>query len=223
MASTASGSNQTSSRVWCPKSSTLKPDRTELGRYLEDTIVIDWQTPAVLDRTRDLVAGVGADEDELKRVDVFFRFVRDEVGDALGSEIDAVACSASQALKLGAALVYSRCHLLAALLRSCGVPAGFGYQRLAQEAAEGTRLHGFVGVWLARRSIWVDLDPCGVKPGVDSSPPQVDEGLMDPAAGGAELTYPTLWARPARDVTDLLDQAPDLATIRSRFPAGLRA
>ncbi|MCH2187288.1 transglutaminase family protein [Myxococcota bacterium] len=225
MTSDESGSEQSPSRVWCPKSSTLTPDRTELGRYLEDTIVVDWQTPAVLERARDLVTGVEADADELKRVDVLFRFVRDQVGDALESEVESVACSASQVLHLGVGLAFSRCHLLAALLRSFGVPAGFGYQRLVRETG-GTRLHGFVGAWLARREIWVDLDPCGVAPGALSSsspsPPQVDAGLMNPAMEEAELTYPTVWARPVREVTDLLDQAPNLTAIRTRLPAGLR-
>jgi transglutaminase-like putative cysteine protease len=221
MASGGSGSEQSPCRVWNPKPSMLTPDRTELGRYLEDTIVVDWQTPAVLERTRDLLAGVEAEADELQRVDLLFRFVRDQVGDALESEVESVACSASQVLHLGVWLAFSRCHLLAALLRSCGVPAGFGYQRLARETG-GTTLHGFVGVWLARREIWVDLDPCGVAPGGPLSCPEVDSGLMDPVMEEAELTYPTLWARPVREVTDLLDQAPNLAAIRTRLPAGLR-
>ena len=206
---------------WHPEASTLIPDREELGRYLEDTIVIDWQTPAVLERARALMQGLGGDEDELDRIDGFFRFVRDEIQDALESEAEEVACSASQVLKAGSGLVFARCHLLVALLRSCGFPAGLGYQRLSREKG-GTRLHGFVGVWLARRAIWVNLDPCGRVASPLSGPPTVGSGLADLAEGDAEVTYPTVWARPRREVVDLLDQVPRLDVIRSRLPAALQ-
>ena len=33
----------------------MTPDRSELGRYLEDTIEIDWQTPNVSAKAAELV------------------------------------------------------------------------------------------------------------------------------------------------------------------------
>jgi len=36
----------------------LVPERPGLDRYLEDTIIVDWQTPAVLEKARALVGDV---------------------------------------------------------------------------------------------------------------------------------------------------------------------
>ncbi len=72
------------------------PETDDLGRYLEDTITIDWQTPAVMDCARRLLAGAARPDANDDRSDAgqadglgaataaagverLFRFVRDEV------------------------------------------------------------------------------------------------------------------------------------------------
>ncbi len=80
-----------------PSSTALPiPETDDLGRYLEDTITIDWQTPAVMDCARRVLAGdvrpdANADATDLNpadtseaataaaRVERLFRFVRDEI------------------------------------------------------------------------------------------------------------------------------------------------
>ena len=195
----------------------LVPERPGLDRYLEDTIIVDWQTPAVLEKARALVGDVA---DELDRVKAMFGFVRDEISDSLDVETDAVPCSASQVLREGTGLSYAKCHLLVALLRSRGIPAGFGYQRLRSDRpAGGFALHGFAAAWLAGREAWVVLDPRGdtdeIHTAVDVEQPSFAY-RPDPEAG--ELSWPTIFARPARRVVDLLDYADSLARIRDHLP-----
>ncbi len=132
-----------------------------IDRYLEDTAVVDWQTPAVYAKARALSAqGASAEE----RIRAAFEFVRDAIGDALaeGHASEAVAFTASEVLREGAGLSYARCHLLAALLRAQGIPAGFGYQRLADPGCRnGFALHGFAAALLAEEERWLPLDPAG--------------------------------------------------------------
>jgi len=198
----------------------FEPERAGFDRYLEDTIVVDWQTPAVLEKARALVAEA---DDELDRVRRLFCFVRDEIRHSLDTDTDAVPCSASQVLREGTGLCYAKSHLLAALLRSRGIPAGFAYQRVRDEKAGGRLvLHGFVVAWLAGREAWVVLDARGdtdtIHTDVDVDRPSFAY-VPDPEAG--EATLPIIYARPPKRIVDLLDQAPSLARIRQHLPGSL--
>jgi transglutaminase-like putative cysteine protease len=198
----------------------FEPEREGFDRYLEDTIVVDWQTPTVLEKARELVAGA---EDELDRVRRLFTFVRDEIRHSLDAGTDAVTCSASQVLREGTGLCYAKSHLLAALLRARGIPAGFAYQRVRDDEAGGRLvLHGFVVAWLSGHAGWVALDPRGdtdrIHTEVDLERPSL-AFAPDPEAG--ESTIPTVFARPAKRVVDLLDQADSLQRIRRFLPDSL--
>jgi transglutaminase-like putative cysteine protease len=195
----------------------LAPERPELDRYLEDTIVIDWQTPAVLEKARALAEGR---DDDVATARAMFEFVRDEIAHAFDIETDAVTCSASQVLEAGSGLCYARCHLLVALLRARGLPAGFGYQRLRDaEAGDRIVLHGFAAVRLGDPPRWIALDPhCereGLRAELDLDAPSL---ACAPDAERGEETIPVVFARPARRVVDLLDQADSLARIRTHLP-----
>lgn len=66
------------------------PESGDLGRYLEDTITIDWQTPSVADCARRLLAGAASPADGLERI---FHFVRDEIAHSFDLEPTARADS----------------------------------------------------------------------------------------------------------------------------------
>ncbi len=197
---------------------TLVPDRSERDRYLEDTIVVDWQTPKVLERARDLCSPKPGQAPGIRAA---WGFVRDEIGDSLSDGRDVLTCNASHVLREGTGLSYAKSHLLAALLRARGFPAGFGYQRLRDgETRSGFALHGFVGVWVGELDTWVALDPCA-----EPAAPAGDDFLAgpvswaripDPEAG--ETTYPTLFARPPKRVLDPLERGGSPSRIRRFLP-----
>ena len=196
------------------------PERSGFDRYLEDTIVVDWQTPTVLEKARELVEGA---KDEGARVRALFHFVRDEISHSLDADTDVVTCNASHVLKEGTGLCYAKSHLLAALLRSRGIPAGFGYQRLRDEASGRYALHGFALAWLEGQERWVVLDARGNTDRIETEVDLDGEGSEKsfaylPDAEAGELTYPTIWARPSKRVIDLLDYADSLARIRNHLP-----
>jgi len=195
-----------------------EPESDELGRYLEDTITIDWQTPAVMEQARSLIAG---HETQEQRVRALFEFVRDEIAHSLDVETDETPCRASEVLRERTGLCYAKSHLLAGLLRFAGHPTGFCYMRLADAEAPGRfTLHGFNGVYWAPGQRWIFLDPRGNRPGLETDcrfeAPFSLAHAPDPAAGEGFL--PLIYKRPARRIIDLLERAPDFAAVRRNLP-----
>ncbi len=195
----------------------IVPERPDMDRYLEDTIVVDWQTPAVFEKAKALCEGLSHGEESARAL---FTFVRDEIQHALDIETDDVTCSASQVLKAGNGLCYAKSHLLAAMLRSRGLPAGFCYQRLLRDDQPGRFvLHGFIAVHLAERARWVLLDARGNRDDVHTEFSLAEPSLAyapDPERG--EATLPVLLTRPGKRVVAVLDQADSLARIRAHLP-----
>src|SRR5262245_12519789 len=141
----------------------LRPETEAWNGYLEDTIVIDWQTPAILERARALAANERGDEAKARAC---YTFVRDGIAHSGDAGHDTLPCRASEVLAAGTGLGFAKSHLLAALLRASGVPAGFAYQVVRRSEDEpGTALYGFNGVYLASLARWIGLDARGNRPG----------------------------------------------------------
>jgi transglutaminase-like putative cysteine protease len=210
-----------------------EPESDELGRYLEDTITIDWQTPTVMEQAKVLLEGIDTPEG---RVRALFEFVRDEVAhsvDALEDDStdssdrllsEKATCRASEVLARRTGLCYAKSHLLAGLLRYAGFPTGFCYVRLANEAEPGRMtLHGFNAVYWAAAKRWIFLDARGNRPRFEAecrfeAPWSLP---LTPDAEAGEAFLPLIYKRPAKRIIDLLERAPDFATVRRNLPDAL--
>ena len=197
------------------------PESEDLGRYLEDTITVDWQTPTVMECAQDLLAGLRDPEDRLRRL---FSFVRDEIAHSLDRSPVRATCRASEVLTEGHGLCYAKSHLLAALLRIAGLPSGFGYVRVADADRPGRFvLHGFNAVRWPATAEWILLDASGRRAGPRTecrlSPPFSLAAWPDPEAGEGFL--PFVYRRPGKRVIDLLERAPDFAAVIRNLPDAL--
>ena len=199
-----------------------RPETDELGRYLEDTITIDWQTPAVTEQARMLLEGLETPEDRMRSL---FEFVRDEIAHSIDEGLDSssqkATCRASEVLVERTGLCYAKSHLLAALLRVAGFPAGFCYARLAGDGdTKRSTLHGFNAVYWAATESWIFLDARGNRPGLETEcrfeAPWSLPWAPDSSAGEAFL--PLIYKRPGKRIIDLLERAPDLATVCRNLP-----
>jgi len=197
-------------------------ESTDLGRYLEDTITIDWQTPEVMAEAKRLLEGAESPED---RVDRLFRFVRDEISHSQDIETEARTCRASEVLKEATGLCYAKSHLLAGLLRIAGFPTGFCYVRLADADRAGRFvLHGFNAVYWQPSAGWIYLDARGNTPaekgGVQTEARFESPWSLayppDPERG--ESFLPFIYRRPAKRIIDLLERAPSLEAITRNLP-----
>lgn len=183
---------------------TLKIESERLEDYLAADAIVDHDHPLIRETADGLSPAGGTDVDVIRSM---FHFVRDEIDHTVDAADSRVTLMASEVLREGVGLCYAKAHLLAALLRSQGIPAGFCYQRIGV-------LHGLNGVYLASLDRWIRLDPRGNKKGADARFPLIqgslveDERLawtLDPGKG--EIDFPTVYAAPSSAVVETLSSA----------------
>ena len=147
-----------------------------------------------------------------------FEWVRDEIGHSLDVGSTTVTCSASEVLGHGTGFCYAKSHLLAALLRANGIPAGLAYQRLSQDG-EGAPycLHGLNGIYLEDHG-WYRVDPRGNRDGIDArfSPP-VEKLAYDITLEG-EADLPGILAAPLPSVVEALREFTSTADLAANLP-----
>jgi len=163
----------------------------------------------------ELSAGLEGDEAIARRC---FEFVRDEIAHSGDISAEAVTYRASEVLKEKTGWCYAKSHLLAALLRANGIPAGLCYQRLSQgERGAPYSLHGLNAIYLKEHG-WYRVDPRGNKKGVDAqfSPPleQLAFALQDENEGDFEAIYEA----PLPEVAEALQCNRDYKMIRENLP-----
>ena len=148
-----------------------------------------------------------------------FEWVRDEVAHSYDVGDPRVTLAASEVLAQRVGLCYAKSHLLAALLRAEGIPAGLCYQRLAHR--DGHVLHGLVAIHLD--GAWHRQDPRGNKDGVDAQFSLDSERLawrVVPSLG--EVDYPGIFASPAPCVVETLRGTDDVLSLYDTgLPTGL--
>jgi transglutaminase-like putative cysteine protease len=198
----------------------MQPEEETFNGYLEDTIIIDWQSPPVLEKARELATDCRSEEECARTL---FEWVRDEIPHSDDIDTDAVTCRASSVLEEGTGLCFAKSHLLAALLRARGIPAGFGYQRLRRDPPYGGyALHGFVCAYLSQLDRWVVLDPRGNDERAHAEF-DIDEPSFayqpDPEQG--EETIEIIFTRPRRSLVDLLEGNESLEKLRPHIPGEL--
>lgn len=156
--------------------------------YLRCTEAVDFDEPAVAGLASAI--GGGADMDVLRRA---FELVRDRFPHSRDIGGDEVPFSASDVIRTGHGLCYAKSHLLAALLRYHGIPAGFCYQRLNDDGTFLLHCYNAAyvdGRWLRvdargnNGSVHVEFDPDG-----DMRAIKTDEAL-------GEKDYPVVFSRP---------------------------
>lgn len=177
------------------------------GDYVADDQFIQTRSSAVTELAADLRRRTGGDVPFAKAA---FEWVRDRVGHSFDVSDPRVTLAANEVLEYRVGLCYAKSHLLAALLRAEGIPAGLCYQRLVH--GDGHVLHGLVAVHLD--GAWHRQDPRGNKDGVDAQFSLGTEKLAwaaDESLG--EIDYPQLFATPARCVIDAVGGATDILAL----------
>ncbi len=183
--------------------SPFSPVDAELVPYLAASAVIDFHHPLVAAKADALAAGATSDA---AVAEACFLFVRDAIRHSADWRQNPVTCAASHVLRHGTGYCYAKAHLLAALLRARGIPAGLCYQRLRLDPAGAPGrfcLHGLVAVHL-RGIGWYRADPRGNKPGLDArfTPPVERLAFAVTAPGEADL--PGVHAAPLPEVVAAL-------------------
>lgn len=166
-----------------------------MTEYLKCSEAIDWRNNEIVALAKQL-AGDGL-ESTARRC---FEWVRDEVRHSGDFRLNPVTWRASDVLRERTGFCYAKSHLLAALLRANGIPAGLCYQRLSvDEVGPPFCLHGLNAVMLPSLG-WYRIDARGNKPGVYAQfVPPVEQLAFRPTLAG-EADLPGIHAEPLPEV-----------------------
>ena len=186
-----------------------------MHKYLESTEYIDWNATEVLAKAKSLAEGLESHE---LIAESCFVFVRDKIKHSWDFECNPVTCKASEVLRHGTGYCYAKSHLLAALLRANGIPAGLCYQRLTiSNDKPPFCLHGLNAVYLERHG-WYRVDARGNKDGVsaDFCPPL--ERLAFPIVADGEADLPEIWAEPIPPILEVLLEKKTYKEVAENLP-----
>lgn len=186
-----------------------------MKRFLVASKYIDWDNPAVLSTAAELASGCDAAEEVAERC---FLFVRDQIKHSWDYQLNPVTCKASEVLAQGTGYCYAKSHLLAALLRANGIPAGLCYQRLTfTDDQPPFCLHGLNAVYLELYG-WYRMDARGNKEGVDArfTPPL--ERLAFAIVSEGEADLPGIWSEPLPPVLEVLERCHTFEEVAGNLP-----
>lgn len=130
--------------------------------FTEETKYIDYSHSAIQRLVKDLFTDTMSDIEKAK---ANFYFVRDEITHSFNIRARVVSVTASECLLNRTGVCHIKSNLLAALLRSQGIPTGFCFQHLAWDNhATAFVTHGYNAVFLEGK--WIKLDARGNKENV---------------------------------------------------------
>lgn len=189
-----------------------------LDHFLEPSPYIDFTHPTV---QRQIIVFTAQRTDEPELARTMFEWVRDEVAHSWDIQGSRVTVRASDVLEYRQGICYAKSHLLAALLRGAGIPAGICYQRLTRfdDPEDGHVVHALNTVYLRGLQRWIRVDARGNKPGVDAQFSLEEERVafpVRPACG--EVDYPVNFSEPHPLIVATLERYADARTM---YRAGL--
>ena len=173
-----------------------------MEEYLASSEIIDWRDPSVLCQAQELAQRIGDKTEIAKRC---FEWLREEIRHCLDHKLDLQTGKASEVLEAKAGWCTAKSHLLAALLRANGIPAGLCYQRFRrdEENGGGYGSHGLNAIDLEEYG-WYRVDPRGNRGNVNAKFTPPDENLAFPAELDGEMIHPKVWAEPLEATVEYL-------------------
>ncbi|MBM3224560.1 MAG: transglutaminase family protein [Candidatus Tectomicrobia bacterium] len=195
----------------------MKLQSPHLADCLTCTPISDWETPAIIDQTQAIIRGLMHD---MERAQALFEWVRDAIPHSWDIGTDVVTCAAIQVLQQRTGLCYAKSHLLAAMLRSTGIPAGFCYQVFRRSPPyHGLALHGLNGLYLPSVARWVRVDARGNTGTIDAQFSLTAEQLAFPIdLQQGEFLYETIYTDPVPEVVAVLQGFTSLHALWPSLP-----
>ena len=183
--------------------------------FLSASSNIDFDHPNVAAKAAELAKDSASPLETARRC---FEFVRDQIKHSWDYQLNPVTCKASDVLHHGTGYCYAKSHLLAALLRANGIPAGLCYQRLSVgDSGAPYCLHGLNAVYLPEFG-WYRIDARGNKPGVAAAFTPPVEQLAFPIREPEECDLPEIWAEPLAVIVEALHRYSDVLEVAANLP-----
>jgi transglutaminase-like putative cysteine protease len=182
-----------------------------MQEYLQNSKIIDWQNPEILELAHRLASAHQTIESIAKAC---FEWVRDEIYHSCDYQMNPVTCRASDVLKYRTGYCFAKSHLLAALLRANQIPAGLCYQRLTIDDPPNAKqtedrnvpytLHGLNAIFLPDIG-WYRVDSRGNREGIDAQFNLPQEQLAFELRFPQETDFQNIFAEPLPIVVEVLE------------------
>lgn len=187
-----------------------------MNEFLEENKYVDFHSDIIQKKAEELFSECMTDIEKAKKA---FEFVRDEIPHSFDINADKVTAAASDVLKYKTGICHAKANLLAALLRSQGIPTGFCFQHLtlADDESRGYCVHGYNAIMLDRH--WVKVDPRGNKQGVNAQFSLEKPILAFPCRPEYdEYFFEGIYAVPDTETMKLLERAENIQEVASGLP-----
>ncbi len=180
-----------------------------LEDYLLELDVVDYCNTIIKEKVEELF---NSTQTEVEKAKIAFEFVRDEISHSWDIQSEKVTCRASDVMQYKQGICYAKSNLLAALLRSQGIPTGFCYQRLMlfDTPEKGYSIHALNAVYFKSLNKWVRLDARGNKTGVNAQFSLDEEKLaFSINKDFDEKDYPIIFVKPNHKTIAVLQEHTD--------------
>ncbi|MFJ7733436.1 transglutaminase family protein [Lysinibacillus sp. NPDC097231] len=180
-----------------------------LEDYLLELDVVDYSNTIIKEKVEELF---NSTQTEVEKAKIAFEFVRDEISHSWDIQSEKVTCRASDVMQYKQGICYAKSNLLAALLRSQGIPTGFCYQRLMlfDTPEKGYSIHALNAVYFKSLNKWVRLDARGNKTGVNAQFSLDEEKLaFSINKDFDEKDYPIIFVKPNHKTIAVLKEHTD--------------
>ena len=198
-----------------PSSNGIQLTEDEREKYLQESAIINWQHPAIIQRAEEIFSNSKSELDYIKNS---FEYVRDQIQHSWDFQAQVVTCTASQVLEHKTGYCYAKSHLLAALLRTQQIPVGFCYQRLSlEENGPPYCIHGLNAVFLQEYG-WYRIDARGNKENVNAQFTPPVEKLAFQITEEQEKDLPEIWSEPLPIVVAALQGHQSVGELYKKLP-----
>ncbi|WP_042349107.1 transglutaminase-like domain-containing protein [Bacillus massiliigorillae] len=174
----------------------LEPESANLQDYLQETDLIDYSHYLIRAITAQIF---NEEQSETEKIQAAFLYVRDRISHSWDIQNRKVTRKASDVIQYDTGICYAKTTLLAALLRSEGIPTGFCYQRLMtfDTPEKGYCIHALNAVYIHSLQRWIRLDARGNKSGIEAEFSLEEEKLaFYPKIELDERDYPVIYTNP---------------------------
>lgn len=136
-----------------------------MKEFLQENEYVDYNSEIIQKKVAELFL---ADMNETEKAKMAYKFVRDEIPHSFDCNTDIITAKASDVLKYKTGICHAKANLLAALLRSQGIPTGFCFQHITLLNGDslGYCVHAYNAVFIENK--WIKLDARGNKQGVNA-------------------------------------------------------
>lgn len=193
--------------------------RNDLKSFTLNSYYIDFLEPIIQSKAKELFSDKMT---EIQKAEIAFLFVRDEIHHSFDIGAEVITAKASDVLKYETGICHAKSNLLAALLRSQGIPVGFRFEylTLADDDSMGYCIHCLNAVFL--NNGWIEMDARGNKEGVNAQFSLTEKKLAFlPRKKYKEYFIAGIYSEPDLVTMKMLDLASSLQEVREGLQKGV--